>query len=131
MEEQGYAQVLPFFESLFMVKYPLDDELIYQWFISAIGRYELELCKLHYNFTTKKFEKPLDIISMQLLGYMMLEEFQLREVTRIQSLNGIQSKDLSITGMGDSKRITRLNLQDIRSEINKLLFKLKNNSYQN
>ena len=59
------------------------------------------------------------------LGSMMYVRYLTRELSRVLKLSGIVGKDLSITGSGDTKRVTNQELIAERELVAQMLSKYK------
>ena len=116
MANTTYADVLKSFESMPMSKYILDADLIQQWFDDALGIYELEIDSLNFDDTTKTFPIVLPSYVKKTIALIMYTSYLTRELSRVEKLNGIIGKDISMTGMDATKRVT---LSDLQLEMTK------------
>ena len=111
-----YADVLKSFESMPMSKYILDADLIKQWFEDALGIYELEIESLDFDDVTETFPIALPSYVKKTIALIMYTSYLTRELSRVEKLNGIIGKDISMTGMDATKRVT---LSDLQLEMTK------------
>lgn len=111
MENTTYTDILSSFQSLPQSKYSLPDGLMKQWFIDALGEYELEIDELVYNEESEKFDSKLARYQIKTIALIMYTYYLTRELSRAEKLSGINGKDLSITGGDESKRITKADLE--------------------
>lgn len=114
-----YKDIVSAFESLIKCKYQLSESLVEQWFKNALGQFELDLEYLGYNYETKQFIRPYnDSESFDGNGYLkpgviitlaeMMKSYYLeQEVRRVNQLNNIIGKDISLNGTGDTKKYTK------------------------
>ena len=111
-----YTDVLKSFESMPMSKYILDADLIKQWFEDALGIYELEIESLDFDDVTETFPIALPSYVKKTIALIMYTSYLTRELSRVEKLNGIIGKDISMTGMDATKRVT---LSDLQLEMTK------------
>ena len=114
MANTAKQAVFDVFESLIREKTALSATLEAQWLLDAIAEYGVELDELTYDSTTGTFDTVLPQATITTLGYMMKISYLRREVSRVNKMNNIITKDLSLNGNGDSKRFT---LEELREEI--------------
>jgi len=117
MANTTYTEVKTVFESMPMSKYILNDNLIRCWFFRALGDYELELTSLGFNSEIDEFSTKLTIYQINTLALLMYTYYLSRELSRVEKLNGIVGKDISMTGMDATKRVT---LSDLKLQIEKV-----------
>ena len=108
--------IIDSFESLPQSKYILPDSLVQQWFDDALGIYELEIDSLNFDDTTKTFPVVLPSYVKKTIALIMYTSYLTRELSRVEKLNGIIGKDISMTGMDATKRVT---LSDLQLEMTK------------
>ena len=114
MANTAKQAVFDVFESLIREKTALSATLEAQWLLDAIAEYGVELDELTYDSTTGTFDTVLPQATITTLGYMMKISYLRREVSRVNKMNNIITKDLSLNGNGDSKRFT---LEEFLEEI--------------
>ena len=120
-KNKGYQDVVSSFESTFQDKCILPDGLIRQWFIKALGEYELELSSTGYNEETNEFPAGFEQYKIDLLALMMKRMYCEREFNRVNKIQNIVGKDISLTGSGDQKKMTK---DDLDYEYNQSLVKI-------
>lgn len=108
--------VITSFESLPQSKYALPDLLVDQWLLDASGEYSAEISELNYDSATGEFDSKLPQYQIKTLAMIMYTYYLTRELSRAEKLNGIVTKDISITGSDASKRVT---LADLELQLNK------------
>lgn len=111
MTNTTYKDILSSFQSLPQSKYLLLDGLIKQWFIDALGEYELEIDELAYDDELEIFDTKLARYQIKTIALIMYTYYLTRELSRAEKLSGINGKDISITGGDESKRITKADLE--------------------
>lgn len=126
---KGYQDALDSFGSTFMDKYELPSGLTEQWFKDAISELELETEATGYDEDTDEFPADFPQYKIKAIGLMMKLYYCERELSRINKLNNIISKDLSFNGTGESKRSARDELEIERNRVVDMLAKLKTPSY--
>lgn len=137
----SYKDVVSAFESIIKSKYVIDDGLIYQWFLNALGEYELNIDTLGFdkkrmgfvaeNATSDAFDENGDLSSYVILSIAegMKSYYMQQEVRRVNQLNNIIGKDLSLNGTGDTKKYTKAEADAIDSKIADLYTKQKVPAY--
>lgn len=94
-----------------------------------MSEFELELYELNWNDDKNEFEGNLKGSEINLLGRLMYIAYLERENDRIIKLTNIVGKDVSLTGLGDSKKYTHQALSDQNDKAAALKYMLKNNSF--
>ena len=125
----SYLDVLNVFHSLLKSKFEIDEDLEYQWFLNALADYELELSELNYLESQRVFADSLPRYVVKTLGLIMYVNYLTQELSRVMKLNGIIGKDISLTGMDATKRVTLEELQSEKIYAEKLLHKQKQHSF--
>lgn len=121
--------ILKFFHTEFQSNAVLNEGLENQFFLKAIGDFELDLYPLLYNSTSSEFETSLSISEQSLLGKLMYKHYLSREKDRILKLNNIVGKDISLTSVGHSKSAIVKETENLSIEIEKQMSKLKTSTY--
>ena len=124
-----YIEVLNVFHSLVKSKIEIDEGLEYQWFLNAIADYELEISNLNYLDIQKVFSDTLSRQVIRTLGLFMYVNYLTQELSRVMKLNGIIGKDISLTGMDATKRVTIQELENEKLYTEKLLHKQKQHCF--
>lgn len=117
--------VIESFESTFQDKFVIPLDLEMQWFKDALALYELEIDVLGYNSETDQFSPNVKSYQITTLGLMMKRSYCARELSRIIKIQNIVGKDVSLTGTGDQKRISKEELEIEQSRVEDLLNKQK------
>lgn len=137
----SYTDVISAFESIIKCKYVLADGLVRQWFLNALGEYELNIESLGFNkendvFTSSSpssdaFDKTGDLKNYVILSLaeIMKSYYMQQEVRRVNQLNNIIGKDISLNGTGDTKKYTKAEADAIDSKIADLYTKQKSPAY--
>lgn len=125
----SYLDVLNVFHSLLKSKFEIDEDLEYQWFLNALADYELEISDLNYLDNQKVFSNILSRHVIKTLGLIMYVNYLTQELSRVMKLNGIIGKDISLTGMDATKRVTLEELQSEKIYAEKLLHKQKQHAF--
>lgn len=118
-----YDDIVNFFYSMPMIKVTLPDDLIEQWFFGALSEYELNINSLHYDKEIKKFEKEIPIYTQETIALMMYVRYLRRELSRVTKINSIVGKDLQLTGMDSTKRVTKAELDSEILNVKDLIHK--------
>ena len=126
----SYLDVLNVFHSLLKSKFEIDEDLEYQWFLNALADYELEISDLNYLDNQKVFSNILSRHVIKTLGLIMYVNYLTQELSRVMKLNGIIGKDISLTGMDATKRVTLEELQSEKIYAEKLLHKQKQHAFK-
>lgn len=121
--------ILDSFHSIMREKTLLPQALEYQWVSDAVSMYSLEISELDYDSTTKAFGEALPQYVVKTLALQIKQFYLERELSRIMKLNNIVTKDVTLNGNGDTKRVAieELKLQISNNEV--LLSKQKQSAY--
>lgn len=125
----SYKEILNVFHSLLKSKFLIDEALELQWFLNALSDYELEISNLDYSDADKTFSSSLPRHVIRTLGLIMYVNYLTQELSRVMKLNGIIGKDVSLTGMDATKRVTIQELESEKLYAEKLLHKQKQNCF--
>lgn len=125
----SYIDVLKVFHSLLKSKFEINENLEYQWFLNALADYELEISSLDYLDNQKIFANTLSRQIIRTLGLFMYVNYLTQELSRVMKLNGIIGKDISLTGMDATKRVTIQELESEKLYAEKLLHKQKQHCF--
>ena len=113
-----YNDVVRTFESIIKSKYVLVDGLIEQWFNNAVGEFELNIGKLGYDVNEtgflfsdgnkEFFDKNGNLTQHVILtlAEIMKSYYMQQERRRVNQLNNVIGKDISLNGTGDTKKYT-------------------------
>ncbi len=125
----SYKEILNVFHSLLKSKFEINEQLEYQWFLNALSEYELEISDLNYLDLEKTFSTNLPRHIIRTLGLIMYVNYLTQELSRVMKLNGIIGKDISLTGMDATKRVTIQELESEKLYAEKLLHKQKQHCF--
>lgn len=129
MANTTYEDVIVTFESSFIDKYPLPDELVKVWFNKAIGDYSLEIEDLSYDELLNEFNTRLNRSVIDTLATLMKKYYQEREYSRVNKINNIIGKDISLNNTDSTKKNTREELDYIKSGVDEYYNKQKTTVY--
>lgn len=136
-----YGDVVNAFESIIKSKYVLADGLVKQWFINAVGEYELNIANLGYSeneigFLSTDGDKSLFDKNGNLKSFVVLNLAELmksyymqQERRRVNQLNNIIGKDISLNGTGDTKKYTAEEADMVESKVADFFTKQKTPAY--
>ena len=125
MANTSYEDVIDTFESSFIDKYELPDELVKVWFNKAVGDYSLEIEDLNYDKLTEEFDVELDQSVISTLASLMKKYYQEREYSRVNKINNIIGKDISLNNTDSTKKNTREELNYIKDSVDEYYNKQK------
>lgn len=125
MANTSATDVISSFQSTIRDRELLAPELQYQWFIDSLGEFHLEISELAYDTATQLFDSELPLYVISTLGYLMKVRYLERELSRVNKLNNIVTKDLSLNGMGDAKRATAAEYASELARTQELIHKQK------
>ncbi len=128
---QTYFDVLNVFHSMPLTKYEFPEALEMQFFLNALAEYELDVGDLQYDLTTQEFKASIPSYTVYTLGLMMYICSLVRELSRVMKLNAITGRDVSLTGMDATKRVTKQELEDELNRAQTLLHKQKKHAFDN
>lgn len=98
--------VISSFESLFADQNIIPQELEIRWFTDALAEYELENRTLGFDATSNEFLSELVPGVLMTLAYLMKIRYCERELSRVNKINNLYTKDVQLNGNGDTKRYT-------------------------
>ena len=136
-----YKEVVSAFESIIKCKYKLSDTLVEQWFKNALGQYELDIESLGYDPMIREFIRPfpdsdafekdgrLKSYVVLTLAETMKSYYMEQEVRRVNQLNNIIGKDISLNGTGDTKKYTKHEADAVNEKIAYMSIKQKTPAY--
>ena len=131
-----YDDVVSVFESTFMEKVTLSDDLVFQWFKMALGEFSTQIEPLYFNkekmlFTDKagEYELDLDQTVVNILGYTIKRYYLERQYDKIVKRSNIVSKDLSVNNSEGDKRQAKVELDWVNFKIVDFYEQLKQTAY--
>ena len=131
-----YDDVVSVFESTFMEKVTLSDDIVFQWFKMAMGEFSTQIKPLYFNkekmlFTDKagEYELDLDQTVVNILGYTIKRYYLERQYDKIVKRSNIVSKDLSVNNSEGDKRQAKVELDWVNFKIVDFYEQLKQTAY--
>lgn len=117
------------FDSTFVDKKIIGDDIFEQWFKMALGEYNREIEPLPYQNADYKFEidLPQDVIT--LLGFIVKRYYCEREYNKIIKKNNIIGKDITLNATDSAKARAKEELNYINLKIEEYFSKLKPSAY--
>lgn len=125
MANTSATDVITSFQSTIRDRETIAAELQYQWFLDALGEFQLDISELYYDKDTQIFSGELPLYVINTLAYLMKVRYLEREVSRVNKLNNIITKDLTLNGMGDAKRATATEYEAELARTKELIHKQK------
>lgn len=125
------ADVISSFESLFSDQNVIPEGLENRWFIDALDEYEMEIHTLDFNTSTFEFTKAPPAGVIMTLAYMMKVRYCERELSRVNKINNLYTKDVQLNGNGDTKRNTAAELESELARAKDFINKQKISYYSN
>ena len=122
-------EVVTMFHSMFKSPVQLSPALEYNYFIAALGEYEMNVRPLNYNDASEGFDTALPYGVIFTLALMMYNRYLTQELSRVLKLNGIGGKDVTMTGVPASKVQTAAELQREIDYVQRLLYKQMNHCF--
>lgn len=124
-------QAINVFESLIRDREAIPYLLVDQWFFDSLAEYQLEIAPLKYNELEDAFAAETSSEAIMTIGYLMSLRYLERELSRVNKINNIITKDITLNGNGDSKRMTRDELQIKMDRVSDFINKQKTSWYVN
>lgn len=129
MVATSFSEVIESFESSFMDKKELPDDLVNLWLIKAIGDFSTEISPLKYNKETQEFEEDLDRYVIDTLAKLIKIYYLERTVSYVDKVASVVGKDLSVNGQNGLQNYTHKELDIMKSDIIKAYNNLKPTAY--
>lgn len=123
------TEVIQNFQSTFQDKKVLPEGLELMWLKKANGRYSVELEPLNFNNDLLEYDKTLDQYVMDTLAEFMKQLYQEREVSRVNKIASIVTKDISIDGMGNNKKFVNEELKYVSDKAQEMVENQKPTAY--
>lgn len=103
----SYDDVIETFYSSFQDKYELADELIERWLKRAVGDFSLKVSYITYDSESKKItgenEDLKDYAVINTLAMLIKKYYQEREYSRVNKIQNIIGKDISLNKTDTTK----------------------------
>lgn len=103
--------VISSFEGLFADQHIVPYELEISWFQDALNEYEMEIAPVEYDADTCTFTGTNPYGVRITLAYLMKIRYCERELSRVNKINNLYTKDVQLNGNGDTKRYTAAELE--------------------
>lgn len=121
--------VIQSFESSFQDKKVFPEGLEMMWLKKANGRYSVELEPLNFDESTEEYDKELDQYTIDTLAEFMKQLYQEREVSRVNKIASIVTKDISFDGMGNNKKFANEELKYVSEKAQNMVDNQKPTAY--
>lgn len=125
------SDAIELFEATFRERVALPDGLEDLWFDNALGGLELELGAIDYDPTMEQFGEGVGRPLINAVAYMMKVSYCEREVSRVNKINNIITKDVTLNGTGETKRYAAADLEFAKERVADYMNKLKTSWYEN
>ena len=119
-----YQTVINLFESSFVSKEIIPEDLEMVWFNRAVGRYSFEISPIQYNEKTQEIDSDNMIVADTLALYMLLF-WKERDKAKINMRGQIVTKDISLNGGGAVYTAAKNDYEVILEQLNDLITKQK------
>lgn len=119
-----YQTVMDLFESSFVSKEIIPEDLEMVWFKRAVGRYSFEISPIQYNEKTQEIDSDNMIVADTLALYMLLF-WKERDKAKINMRGQIVTKDISLNGGGAVYTAAKNDYETILAQLNDLITKQK------
>ena len=106
------ADVISSFEGLFADQHVIPEELEISWFNDALNEFEMEIAPVEYDDEACAFTDALPVGVKITLAYLMKIRYCERELSRVNKINNLYTKDVQLNGNGDTKKYTAMELSD-------------------
>lgn len=121
--------VIESFESSFMDKKEIPESLEMMWFKKAVACYGTEIEPLKYDYELDEFCSPIDKYTIDILATMMKVYYLDREVSRVNKIASIVSKDISVNGTNGLQKYTQEELNNVKDTLVHMMNNLKPTAY--
>ena len=125
------GDVIELFEATFRERVALPDGLEDMWFDHALGGIELELGCIEYDPVTEEFGEKIGRPFLNAVAYLMKVYYCEREVSRVNKINNIITKDVTLNGTGETKRYAAADLDFAKERAADYMNKLKTSWFEN
>lgn len=123
------TEVIQSFQSTFQEKKVFPEGLEMMWLKKANGRYSVELEPLIFDDEIKEYDKKLDQYVIDTLAEFMKQLYQEREVSRVNKIASIVTKDVSFDGMGNNKKFANEELKYVTEKTQSMVDNQKPTAY--
>ena len=126
-----FAEIERMFHAMPLTKYEIPSELAQEWLKIAVADYELDIStNLRYDAENLIFAEKLDNTIVRTLALMIYISYLQRELSRVMALNGVYGKDVQLTGMDATKRVTKQEFDDELERVGQMLHKQKQHCFK-
>lgn len=123
------TEVIQSFQSTFQEKKVFPEGLEMMWLKKANGRYSVELEPLNFDDVTKEYDEELNQYTIDTLAEFMKQLYQEREVSRVNKIASIVTKDISFDGMGNNKKFASEELKYVAEKTQSMVDNQKPTAY--
>ena len=99
------------------------------WLKKANGRYSIELEPLIFDETLNEYDKTIDQYVIDTLAEFMKQLYQEREISRVNKIASIVTKDMSVDGMGNNKKFASEELKYVSNKAQEMVDNQKPTAY--
>lgn len=125
MAQTSASDIIRSFHAIIRDREILAPELEHQWLMDALSEYQLDVGGLNYDSSSQLFDTVLQPYVVNTLAYLMKVRYLERELSRVNKLNNIRTRDLTLDGMGDAKRATAAEYESELLRTKELIHKQK------
>lgn len=123
------TEVIQSFQSTFQEKKVFPEGLEMMWLKKANGRYSVELEPLNFDNELKEYDEELNQYTIDTLAEFMKQLYQEREVSRVNKIASIVTKDISFDGMGNNKKFASEELKYVSEKTQSMVDNQKPTAY--
>ena len=123
------TEVIQSFQSSLQEKKVFPEGLELMWLKKANGRYSIELEPLNFDETLKEYDKILTQYVIDTLAEFMKQLYQEREVSRVNKIASIVTKEISYDGMGNNKKFASEELKYVSNKAQEMVENQKPTAY--
>lgn len=129
MKKTTASDVIESFESSLKDKKEIPLSLEMMWFEKALALYGAEIDPLDYDSELDMFLSPVSRYTVDILALMMKLFYQQMELSRVDKISSIVSKDISVNGTNGLQKYTHEEYEKIKSELIHMLNNMKPTAY--
>lgn len=123
------TEVIQSFQSTFQEKKVFPEGLEMMWLKKANGRYSVELEPLNFDDDLQEYDEVLSQYTIDTLAEFMKQLYQEREVSRVNKIASIVTKDISFDGMGNNKKFANEELKYVSEKAQNMVDNQKPTAY--
>lgn len=117
------------FESSFMDKHEIPENLELMWLNKAVAEYSTEIEPLNFIEELMEFDAKLSQYVVDVLGQMIKVFYVERQVSRVNKIASVVGNDLSINGQNGLQKYTSVELSQCKKDLADMVQKLKPSAY--